>query len=1647
MTRIALRLVPLLLALLLAPAALGNVYQYQPYPSNPPLLTSNCTALNDSSELVLAYPARLNGQGWSGMCAFSFCYQLYSTPFPNQDPTTATYTMSGYLITSPTSQISQDSFQAFPAVSSYPIMDAVGVRNQSQFMFGQSCGAPYPTANITGVDMSGQQPGPYPDNYLTVTYPYMSVDGWLLDIDQPLWWPIDSNALEQGRGIVAECSTNPIQVGYHWSQGDSQLWPEGYNIENFPLTSMVQEFYIGTTNYAQISVQEHSEGSGTQFPSCPYYVPPATTVLPFAYNIQQTVANALVQSSCASGSMTVSGPYDRYPGYQSWFVVNATGTRSFIDVHNRTVTQRILGIATVTVTANNYVQAGPDPPLNGYPLWPDNAVLVDAYGNVSPSYNGLLFMLDGVPYSGAMVVAETPYVLFARSTNDGHVAEIAQVPQTDGSNPGDWTQVDNEALGLVITSDGDSSFSFVVGSFSWNQSTIYSGLTCPVRTPSVSWTPGTTDYNDPAGLTQVGFGYRWVVGYTPGTPASSVCIAGILTIDLLLPGDGVRAAVANATGVRVYADSTGIVNITKLIAVPYNAFSPDGTNVPSYWYYNQSNPINDEQNGQGSFYAIFGLLFDGPVDGQGGATGTHSTSLSWHIDLPTSSSGGISVEELRFSSSTPVYQYDLPSTLTVFPLTGPGSFVPSSYCPADTSLLATAPGASSIYTNTLPQQQLSIAYSLVPNNFNPENEWLVCATINLTLAATSSLVGTISGPVAQFFQVVNASGSRTFLNLATGVGVITSITGLAGPADLLSYQPPSDNLVSLTSPYLSFNGLSLRTSSVPTYSTGVYGPSAFALMALQQVPMVSDWNGALYWEIMNGIVEASSPDGQSSNSVYYTVGATTPLEQTCDTIVATLQANALKDTTITVPFSYSIEVTADSTYEWWAVCVTGTLTLLSTPFYINPGIPSAYVIRSVSGTRTFYNAWGQASMASIVAAIATSATDANLYYPDASGNNFPGAGLTVTLSSSALYNSYLMNPANITTYTITTSSSSSGVSVSESIGDYSHIQSASYAAGSVLPGSTATLPVCLIASAFPSSPATTTLYFSLTFTSASLLTSICFQGSLTVAMVPVTTVNSTAYTWYPVLAASGSRVYTDMSIGQSYTQTIAGLAAPFTVSVNGMVNDNLLGVPVGTALASASTAAVSPFGLSLSFSSPPYNPSGIFPTVETLQLGTSGDGLESVVDPNFVPDVTSTISLSSSTSALQCAVQSNSSLIPPAATVLYWKLNGTINDEAAECMSGTLQTGTGPLLPNGPGIAAVSLTSVTGTRYYWDSYTKTAQVASITGLATVPGYSNSITLTSPYLPGFGLGLGLSFNTSILQPFNPNDYYTGLNSSSYNYTVLSWSGSSVSELNQNQQLGVNTEFQLSSDPSITTGCSVPLLESGPANHTAFLQIFYHVYGDDGYVFCGSLLVEYDLDTFSGQTDGMGNYQIVGVTGNRTWDHNGNPTQVQLVLGLDHDGDNLIYPLACPPLDGNGFGFETTCASCPPAYTAHIRLYVYGSVCGNYVDENKWWQNFGDAGHDITIVPYIPGQPLQYQCPTGIVVLNDDGGGSSGGGGSTLSSLGLVGSVGAERRTFYAHVGVMIEYCNERLTWAEQRHSQSEERKRDWSIRLSARYKQS
>ena len=1363
-------------------------------------------------------------------------------------------------------------------------------------------------------------------------------------------------------------------------------------------------------------MQEHVEGSGTQFPSCPYYVPPATTVLPFAYNIKQTLSHGLVVSACASGSLTVCGPYDRYPGYQSWFAVNATGTRTFIDVHNRTSMERIIGLqSTTTITAEQSV-IGFEPSLSGYPLWPDNAILVDAYGNVSPDNNGLLFMLDSVPYAGVNATAETPYVLFARSTDDGLVAEVASARVGLFSSAA--YSIDYGNVIEIIHSDDDSSFSFVVGSFSWNQSTIYSGLTCPVGVPSVSWTPGTTDYADPAGLTQVGFGYRSLIGYaaatynTPGGPASSVCIAGILTLDLLLPGDGVRALVANATGVRVYAASNGYVSTNKLVSVLYWAATGNGV-VPSYWYYNQSNPIDDGQANPtyyGGAFSGFGLLFDGPVappvSGPYGSSEEWATTLEWHTDLPSLTGFAIEVERFIFEGNSPIYQNDSLPTLTVFPLTGPGSFVPSAYCPADTSLLAMVPGASSIYTNTLPQQQLSIAYSLVPSNFYAGNEWLVCANINLTLAATSSPGGTVSGPIAQFFQVVNASGSRTFINLATGVGVITSITGVISPLQLSFLHPLPDNLLSLTLPFISPSGLGLQTSTVPSYSTGAFGVSGFVLGVQQMNTSVSDNNGNSFLQMSNALTELTSPDGSSSTSVYATIDSVTPSEQDCNAIVATLQANALTDTaTIDVPFSYSILVQNDGSFERWAVCVTGALKVLSTPFYVSPANPSAYIIHSGTGTRTFYNAWGQASTANIVA------VNSGLYFSDAGGNIFANAGMTFTLGSSGAYtdaNNY--DIGNATVFTVATSNQTGVLTITESLGHFtSNNNGRVFSAASILPGSTTTLPVCPL-TAYPASPPNTTLYFSLSWTISSVNTAICFQGNLTVATVPVSplgsgsvddvggAVNSSLYTWYPVLAVSGSRVYTDLSIGQSYAQNITSLPTQFSVSSSGVVNDNLLGVPIGSTLQSATTAILSKCGLALSFTSPPYYPSGVLSNPLTLALAESADGQPSVVDRDLQPDSSSFILLSSSnSSALQCPLHTNPNLPIPNGTVFYWKLNGTIEDAAAECMSGSLQIGT-ELVPNGQGSTALPVTSISGTRYYWDSYTRRVQVAAITGLVTVPGYYNALTLSSPYLQGDALSLGLSFNTSILQPFNPNDYPNSQNSSSFDYTVLTWSGTAVSELNQNQQLGANIEFQVSADPATAADCSVAVVQSSPAN-TSFVHVVYH-FREPTSTLCGSLIVEYDVSTYSGPPNNTGSYRVVGVAGNRTYSVAGLPNQLQPVLGL-MQGTNRIYPFASPYVDSNGFNFETTCSKCQPAQSSNIQLYSQPGPYGYWYSENYIFyqylyfltpQYYCPGCYDLTVTPYTPGQQLQSQCPTEGILDSD----SNGNGESTLPSLGLVGS---------------------------------------------------
>ena len=164
--------------------------------------------------------------------------------------------------------------------------------------------------------------------------------------------------------------------------------------------------------------------------------------------------------------------------------------------------------------------------------------------------------------------------------------------------------------------------------------------------------------------------------------------------------------------------------------------------------------------------------------------------------------------------------------------------------------------------------------------------------------------------------------------------------------------------------------------------------------------------------------------------------------------------------------------------------------------------------------------------------------------------------------------------------------------------------------------------------------------------------------------------------------------------------------------------------------------------------------------------------------------------------------------------------------------------------------------------------------------------------------------------------------------------------------------------------------------------------------------------YDLTT----DNGGGGYVVTAVSGNRTWSENGSPTQVQTVLGLAPPcgevngadgigncnsggyGDDLVYPSNCPPVDSDGIVFDTSCPDCPPAGQSPVNLYVHNGDCGSYVNEDTWYNTYYDTGHDLTAVPYIPGQPLQYQCPDGIPATT----GGGGGGGTTQPSLGVTGN---------------------------------------------------
>ena len=95
---------------------------------------------------------------------------------------------------------------------------------------------------------------------------------------------------------------------------------------------------------------------------------------------------------------------------------------------------------------------------------------------------------------------------------------------------------------------------------------------------------------------------------------------------------------------------------------------------------------------------------------------------------------------------------------------------------------------------------------------------------------------------------------------------------------------------------------------------------------------------------------------------------------------------------------------------------------------------------------------------------------------------------------------------------------------------------------------------------------------------------------------------------------------------------------------------------------------------------------------------------------------------------------------------------------------------------------------------------------------------------------------------------------------------------------------------------------------------------------------------------------------------------------------------------------------SCPSCQPAGTGFINLWTHSGSCGDYTNENDWystWKDSHDTNH-VQAAPYIPGQPLAFQCPIGIPAGSTGSGGSTGGsgggssGGTPSGALGLIGS---------------------------------------------------
>ena len=1565
----------------------------QPYPlqdgtpANAAVLPTTCLPLAASDSLVLQY-----GSSFVGQCAWSFCLQLFTTPFPSQDPTAQAYATCGFIFTATSAQQLPVSYPLLdPArlsnLNAYTVTGMVGLRSHQYFDQGQSCGSALPVYNISGlVAGNGNVVDGSNDNLLLTQFPYVTASG--------IAYQLNASILSIGQSDFDGSPSCANQVVFRANPVPGLVGNALVDLLS-PTSSAVWEPAYGQTNYAAFNISAWSPGSSAAVPSCPLYAAPV--------NVSSTAFSFLLQSPllqvptvnwsvCWTGQLTVTPAPRRQANVTAvLLVLAATGSRQYIDAYGGLSATTITGLLLPPLVNETAMQG-----IQYSPIWVDNALVLNPQtGQLQPSINGLGFVFfngSTAAQAGSFLLAGQPVSFLSSITVYSQPAAPAVV---------------EAQLALPVTASGSSTFSL-----------LSSPPSCPAVRPLSAMLPG-TNLADPSGFTTLGLQYFAQQPYSTanGVQAFTICLAAILTVELFTAQQSGVFTISNVTGVRTYTTQQGAVYSSSIVAAApgslfgYPAALQNSLTIP---------------NEGGATEPGLSLLLSSPVYAGGGVF--TAPQLSLYLNQVYGPSYPFeALPGAGYLPSVPLNSLVAETLSSVF-LSGSSSFIPSTVCPATGSPLPLLAGASS--PSSLTSTSVFFAYMLISSSFSGSS-WLVCGSGSLTVASSAGSYFNPNSVLANssVFPVLSASGSRAFVNLSTRSVTVNNVVGVASPSSVLPSRV--DNVLSAISPGLPPNGVALALDSTPMYSSGSFGPSVVVLN-VSDSPLLSTYNG--FYDLFV-YQEANSPDLPVSQTVYFTLesGAApvTTAQQDCSALVSNLQQTS--QTVLQVPFSYSVVVLQDSTYGTWSVCASGTLSILATPVYLSASMPQAYVVVGAAGSRTLIDATGASYPAVITGIAAAAGGDSNLLLINQTtvGNVF-STGLVLTLDRPVPVVDQWDQAAVGSTLTVTTGINDGGLLVAESVGDFSGVVYANYsAASSILAG--ASLPGCPVQAAAPAVPVQLDFSLVQNSTDPTQLTSICLSGTLTVDSNPVQAVSFAANppaalgsAYYRVLNVTGTRVWTD-SFGQSVVQSIAGISPAGAVSplafpsAHPQSNDNLLQIP--GSLSSSSAVLIGSFdqlGLALQLSSPAWYPNGpqTQSGVGNTVLLSSLPYVDAYVDDYLIQTLTywpypatapllllTSLGQQSNSSQLplfSCPVSSNPR-IPPLDSSLtyYFYYNASYDSYERECMSGSMRLGNAPLpFTPSPGSYSYAVVSISGSRFLYNTQNQVTSLAGITGLASTPNADQRVSLTQPSLDQSGLGL--QFNTSLLEPFNPNDPIISFSqnaSSSYSQTRLYWDPQNgIQEVNAFDFVPAGGSFLVSATAASVPTCSASsVAQQAPV--TAFAWLYYTIVGytflsDSPFSFCATMLVEYTpgstqqgncVDTggsftgFSVVSIVAGNRSIAGGLGGNS---GSSGWTTQEVLGLAAPS---LISLQYPYLDESGLTFTTSCPGCNPAAGSPITVQVPGCNLNQGVEESTsgilttgstgipWSRHI--LSSTVVVVPYElqGGSPYisgtNLTCPTG------------------------------------------------------------------------------